>query len=171
MSHALVRHSSSVPPSPAIISFCRASLFPMPQRAPLRFAMSLHSVPKDSPNPPYETKQGTENFGALRAIFEADDENTVFLGFENFDDLRAIFEADDEDYVFLGFENFDDLRAIFEADDENTVFLGFETCKTLEYLFQDSSGDELEEFRGFNVPVNMNDLFTDSGNEQEFLGF
>ena len=130
------------------------------------------NLPKDSPNPPYENKQGTENFGALRAIFEADDENTVFLGFENFDDLRAIFEADDQDYVFLGFEkNFDDLRAIFESDDENTVFLGFETCKTLEYLFQDSSGDELEEFQGFNVPVNMNDLFTDSGNEQEFLGF
>ena len=69
-----------------------------------------------------------------------------------------------------GAENFDDLRAIFESNDENTVFNGFETY-TLDFLFNNDSIDNLEEFHGFDISANIELLFTDSENEDEFYGF
>ena len=62
-----------------------------------------------------------------------------------------------------------DLWAIFNNDDDNTQFYGFDVCN-LDQIFE-SSFDEDYEFFGFDVDKNIEHLFNESSDEENFLGF
>ena len=84
-------------------------------------------LPKDSPHPPYKVKQKTENFDDLKAIFEAEDEDTVFLGFETTYTLESLFldSSSDELEEFHGFNVPANFHVLFEDSGNEEQFFGF----------------------------------------------
>ena len=103
------------------------------------------------------------------AIFNNEDDNTEFLGFD-VQNLGQIFDDTfDEDYTFLGFN-------VANNIEEDTELLGSDFCH-LNQIFEDTF-DENYAFPGFNVANNtpqsldnIENLFIESENEEEFMGF